>query len=179
MVLLLLACATRAPFDDFGPAPAFSLTDQQGATVTEQTFAGKVWLADFMFTTCTDICPMLTANMAEVAARYAGDPTVHFVSFTVDPATDTPPVLAAYAEKYHADAQRWSFLTGPMDQVRQTVVDGFKQSLDREGEGEAATILHGSRFVVVDKKGHIRGFPDPKEPGKVGIYTLVDGLVKE
>lgn len=182
MSLLLLACLGEPaePLPVLGEVPAFSLTDATGAAVTENTFRGKVWVADFMFTSCPDVCPILATHMAEVQAHYADEPRVHLVSFSVDPGTDTPPVLAAYGARFGADPARWSFLTGPVDAVKAVVVDGFKMVMERtETPGAPAAVLHGERFVVVDREGRIRAYPDPKEPGKLGIYAAVDALLAE
>lgn len=184
MILWLLACAggpdTEALYPPLGEVPAFSLQDQSGAVVTKASLAGKVWVADFMFTSCPDVCPVLAMHMAEVQARYAGDDRVRLVSFSVDPTTDTPPVLAAYGQRFGADPARWFFLTGPIEDVKAVVVDGFKLAMERVSqEGEPRKVLHGERFVVVDEAGRIRGYPDPKEPGKTAIYATVDALLAD
>jgi len=161
--------------EDYGQVPAFSLQDQSGAAVTRESYLGKVLVVDFMFTSCPDICPTLTQHMAEVQRHYAAEPDLHLLSVSVDPATDTPPVLAAYAQTHGADTSRWSFLTGPSDAVRTVVVDGFKQVMQKTGEeGSPGSILHGSRFIVVDRAGTLRGFPDPYEPGKATMYATID-----
>lgn len=167
--------------NDFGEVPAFSLTDQAGATITRESFLGKVWVADFFFTSCPDVCPVLAGHMGEIQAHYADNPDLQLVSFSVDPGTDSPPVLAAYAERMHATAGRWFFLTGTIDDVRRVIVDGFKQSMDTQPATATtpATILHGSRFVVVDRRGHLRAFPDPKEPGLTTLYQQVDYVLSE
>jgi cytochrome oxidase Cu insertion factor (SCO1/SenC/PrrC family) len=83
----------------------------------------------------------------------------------VDPTNDTPPVLLAYAQRFHAQPG-WTFLTGPVADVRRVVVDGFKQAMDTQavGPGEPDRVIHGDRFVVVDKVGHMRGFPEAQSP---------------
>lgn len=185
-LLLLLGCtggdAEPPLLDDYGAVPAFSLLDQSGATVTPARLAGKVWVADFIFTRCPDICPALTAHMREVTTRYAGNDQLRFVSFSVDPDHDTPPVLLEYAGRFGADLGRWSFLTGPLDEVRAVVVDGFKQSMEKVPNAkpeDPATILHGSRFVVVDRAGRMRAFPDPYEPEKKTLYAAIDAVLAE
>lgn len=184
MILLsLLACSLVEPppagLSDYGEVPTFSLTDQAGVTTTRESLAGRVWLADFFFTSCPDVCPVLSAHMAEVQGHYRDNPDFHLVSISVDPGTDTPPVLATYATRVGALPGRWTFLTGPADDIKRVVVDGFKQYVEiTPGTGLAPpTILHGSRFVLVDRKGHIRAYPDPAEPGKVELYRLVDAVL--
>jgi protein SCO1/2 len=118
--------------------------------------------------------------MSEVQDHYSKEADVRLVSFSVDPGTDTPPVLAAYGARFGADPARWFFLTGPMDTVKSVVVDSFKMVLERiESPTEPATILHGERFVVVDRLGRIRAYPEPKEPGKAELYAAVDALLAE
>lgn len=163
--------ATQATPEDYGPAPTFRLTDQTGATRTEADFAGKVWVADFFFTSCTTICPALTAKMAALQVQY---PQATFVSFSVDPGTDTPPVLAAYAERFHVKPG-WYFLTGPVEEVRTIVTDGFKQAMQEIAvkPGESKDVIHGDRFIIVDRKGHMRGFPEAASPEVTEILTRV------
>jgi protein SCO1/2 len=173
VILALLACGSPEPLPVLAELPAFTLQDQTGAVVTRETLAGKVWVADFIFTTCPDVCPVLSAHMAEVQAKYSGNDDVRLVSFSVDPATDTPPVLAAYAQRFGAAHPTWLFLTGDVTAMKTVVVDGFKMLM----EPGADTILHGSRFVVVDRRGRIRAYPDPKEEGKKDLYRAVDQLL--
>ncbi|MFZ5478998.1 MAG: SCO family protein [Myxococcota bacterium] len=177
IALALLACSGDEPLPQLAEVPAFTLQDQTGATVTRDTLLGKVWVADFIFTTCPDICPVLSAHMAEVQARYAGNDAVRLVSLSVDPVTDTPPVLATYAARFGATHPTWLFLTGDIEEMKRVVVGGFKMLMERAVAAE--TILHGTRFVVVDKKGTIRAYPDPKEEGKKELYAAVDALLKE
>jgi protein SCO1/2 len=91
----------------------------------------------------------------------AGSIAVHLVSFSVDPAHDTPPVLAAYAKEHGADPSRWTFLTGDGEAIRKAVVDGLKVAAQPVGEDQdLASVFHGSHFVLVDAEGRIRGYYD-------------------
>lgn len=185
----LLACAPSAstaptPEDALDispivPLPEFTLTSQSGASFGRGDLLGKVWVVDFMFTSCPSVCPMLSARMAEVAKRYARDPDVRFLSISVDPVTDTPAVLTAYATRFGADPARWTWLTGEEKNVQQVIIGGFREMVQRlpaapstpeatAGKAPPApNILHGERFVVVDRDGVIRGYPDPKVSGDV------------
>jgi protein SCO1/2 len=174
------------PLAPIAQVPAFALTDHTGAACTEQSLRGHVTVVDFMFTSCKDVCPVLTTHMSEVQARYAGNDAVRLLSISVDPGTDTPEVLAAYAQRYGADGARWRFVTGSADAIRTVVVDGFKNMLERvpgtpgpDGAPVPESVLHGERFVLVDRQGRIRAYPDPKEPGKVTMYAWIDRLVAE
>lgn len=135
--------------------PDFELVDQSGQKRSKADYAGKVWIADFIFTTCPTICPRLTEKMSALSKRTADAPDLRYVSFTVDPETDTPEALKAFAAKYGADTARWSLLTGEPKHVEDVVLKGFKQVLSRDSGG---MIFHSERFVLVDKRGKVRGF---------------------
>lgn len=169
-VLLLLApllgpalasCGGAPELPRVAQVPAFELHDQDGAAVTRETLRGHVWVANFMFTSCPDVCPILTAKMAGVRTRLVADRVpVRVVSFTVDPQTDTPAVLKRYAQERSADFPDWRFLTGPLDEVKRVIVEGFKQGLSAQPAqaGQPQAILHGSHFVLVDRDLYIRGY---------------------
>ncbi len=153
----------------------FNLTDQRGQPFGTRQLAGKVWVANFIFTTCQTMCPVLTAKMSEVArrARRLG-PDFHLVSFSVDPDRDTPTVLAAYAKQHGADGHKWAFLTGPLDTVQRAVVDGFKIGVERKQIADDFwEIVHGEHLVVVDRKMGIRGYFDTSPDG---MDRLLDAL---
>jgi protein SCO1 len=165
--LLLLAgsaiagCHRNAPpLPVLGHVGEFSLLDQQGRSVTAQSFRGKVWVSAFFFTRCPTICPRITRRMRalQIATRGAAAPSL--VSFSVDPENDTPAVLLEYAKRYAADLQTWSFLTGDLSVVKRTVVDGFKLALDGKPDPNAENggIIHGSHLVLVDRTLAIRGY---------------------
>jgi len=137
--------------------PAFSMVDQKGRSTTRADLVGKVWIANFIFTTCPTICPRLTEKMAALVARTKDDPGLRFLSISVDPENDTPPVLDAFAARYGVDAERWRFLTGEPKHVEETVLKGFKMALQKQGQ---AVVFHAERFVVLDKRGHMRGVFD-------------------
>jgi protein SCO1/2 len=156
------------------PLAAFSLTDQRGKAFGSNELRGKVWVADFVFTTCPVVCPKLTKRMAEIQhrARHLGQ-AFHLVTFTVDPENDTPERLARYATSYHADPSRWSFVTGSLGDIETTVVKGFKIAMGKEplevdggAPGSALfTIFHGEKLVLVDADGNIRGYFDADDEG--------------
>ncbi len=153
-----------------GTVPAFRLTDQRGQPFGTRELAGKVWVADFIFTACQEACPLLTERMKEVGRRTRNlGPDFHLVSISVDPERDTPERLAAYAARYGANPIAWSFLTGPADAIESAVVGGFKVGMGKEkqpqpgngqpaGNGEFWQIFHGENLVLVDRQLHIRGY---------------------
>jgi protein SCO1/2 len=147
---------------EFGSVPAFSFTDQRGKTLTNRDLQGQPWIANFVFTRCPSVCPLLTAKFKALQGKLSDVQDVQFVSFSVDPEHDTPQVLAEYAQKYEADPARWHFLTGPLDAIEQTVVAGFKihmgDAKPSESDPSLIEIMHGEHFVLVDQRGVIRGY---------------------
>src|SRR5712675_547679 len=109
----------------FDPVPPFALTASNGAPVTNATFAGRVWIADFIFTRCTGACPLLSGRMLALQKALAGRDDVRLVSFSVDPDYDTPEVLASYAKDHGADTSRWIFLTGARADLHELIGKGF------------------------------------------------------
>jgi protein SCO1/2 len=150
------ACSRESEIPVFYSLPDFSLTDQDGGRVTLHDLAGKVWVADFIFTNCAGTCPLMTEKMRKLQDALPSG--VHFVSFTVDPARDTWKILAKYGQEHGANPQRWSFLTGDRQDLFDICMKGFKLPLDTEGGTPAEPIAHSTRFVLVDKKGDIRGY---------------------
>lgn len=173
------ACSLqKTSLPDLGALPDFSLTDQNGQNVGLSQYRDKVWVANFIFTSCAGTCPLLTQRMKRVqeAIIKSGEGTSQFqiVSFSVDPERDTPERLKQYAEEYGALPQVWSFLTGSMDQINRTVVQGFKIAMGKvkredapvpPTEGEIFDVVHGEKFVLVDGKGRIRGYYDSDRDG--------------
>ena len=111
---------------EIGNIPQFEFTNSDGNTVTLDNLKGKVWVADFIFTTCTMACPMMTGNMNIVHKKFKKNDNVRLVSISVYPEFDTPEVLKNYASQYDADTEKWLFLTGKEDAVKDIIRDGFK-----------------------------------------------------
>jgi protein SCO1/2 len=165
LALVARAMRPRPPLPVYGQVPSFRLTDQRGAGYTTGSMLGHVTVADFVFTRCPTSCPRLTARMAELQARLARDRSdVRLVSFSVDPENDTPPVLAEYAAKAHADPARWTFVTGGLDDMTRAVVLGFKVSAAKIARGASDyEVTHGNWFVVTDRAGALRGYYSTEE----------------
>jgi cytochrome oxidase Cu insertion factor (SCO1/SenC/PrrC family) len=164
VVATLVARAHHGALPHLGEVPAFTLTDQAGRPLATRDLDGKVWVADFIFTSCSQVCPRLTGEMAKLQ-RYlinrGADGRVQLVSITVDPERDTPERLAAYAAGFQADARVWKFVTGPMHEVEDAVVRGFKMGMEKQpDENDGFSIVHGTRLVLVDGKRAIRGYYD-------------------
>ena len=137
--------------------PDFSLTNQRGATFALSDLHDKVWVADFIFTSCGTICPPMTIEMARLQDEFAAE-DLHFVSFSVDPERDTPEVLFRYADYYGADDNRWAFLTGQKEAIYQLAHEGFNLAAGHRG----SEILHSTRFVLVDQNQQLRGYYDSR-----------------
>jgi cytochrome oxidase Cu insertion factor (SCO1/SenC/PrrC family) len=169
-----------ASLNDYGPAPDFALTERSGRTVGLDQLRGKIWIADFIYTTCTDTCPLQTAMMAKLQQEY-DKPEIQFVSFSVDPERDTPTVLTAYAAKYQADADRWYFLTGQRERMIRLIQDGFHLAVATTpiGDDPSGMIAHSPRFVLIDKESRIRGYYDSRElEAFVRLKNHIDTLLK-
>jgi cytochrome oxidase Cu insertion factor (SCO1/SenC/PrrC family) len=110
----------------YASVPDFALTDQKGRPVRKVDFEGKIWIASFIFTTCPDECPLMTAEMARLQSDLAEVPELRLVSITVDPGRDTPAVLSEYAERFHANPERWLFLTGDKAAIYRLAREGFR-----------------------------------------------------
>jgi protein SCO1/2 len=162
LVAALAACSRHAPkLDVFGDIPQFELVAQSGQPFDSHVLAGKIWVADFIYTTCPGPCPRMTSQMREVQDALQQAPDVRLVSFTIDPANDTPPVLAAYAKVHGASPATWYFLTGPVPTLQMLDRDAFKLgNID-------GTLEHSTRFVVVDRQGRIRGYYDTSEASAI------------
>jgi len=152
LLLLLGACIQPKALPVLGTIPEFHLTDQDGRAFDGNSLTGHVWVADFVYTTCTGPCPMMSSHMHRLQDRTAEFPDVKLVSFTVDPAHDTPTVLTEYAKHFKYDVARWSFLTGDIGALNDLGVRGFKlNAVD-------GSLSHSTRFVLIDRKRQIRGF---------------------
>jgi cytochrome oxidase Cu insertion factor (SCO1/SenC/PrrC family) len=177
-----IAGERREPLTMYGTVPDFSLTERSGENITLAHLRGKIWIADFIYTTCTDTCPLQTGLMARLQEEYVSAPHVQLVSVTVDPERDTPQTLIRYATRHRADARRWFFLTGQRDRIIRLVRDGFHLSVAAIPDVADSTgvIAHSPRFVLIDKDARIRGYYDSRELEaflrlKNDIETLLKG----
>lgn len=165
----------RSELPVYWDAPAFALVDQNGDTLRTTDLAGTVWVASFIFTHCTDICPLISYQMSLLrdSLKTGGllGKRVRLVSVTVDPARDTPEVLRAYAEKFDGSPPgEWAFLTGdPPQEVQRMIEQGFHLTARALPAGPADTVagyqvMHSPRLVLVDREGRVRGTYEATEP---------------
>ena len=176
VALLTPLCAAADPpapaydplYADFGEVPDFTLTDCHGRPLSRADLKGKVWVAHFFFTECAAGCSQTTDNMALLQKELADCPDVLLVSFTVNPSADTPERLRAFAAERHADPQRWRFLTGDESAMRQLIVGGFKQGLEKDPSARPGyQVIHSFRVVLVDQNGRMRGMVDGKDESEM------------
>jgi protein SCO1/2 len=146
----------------YGIVPGFQVTNQDGQPFGSAQLAGKIWIADFIYTTCPGPCPMISSRMSELQKPLERT-DVRLVSFSVDPQKDTPEVLRRYSEKLQAEPGRWDFLTGPKPAIYKISHDGFKLAVS-DGSDAQGIPVHSTRMVLVDRHGQIRGFYDATEP---------------
>ena len=146
------------PLESYGTVPAFQLTNQNGDSFGSAQLAGKIWIADFIYTSCPGPCPMISSRMSELQKPLEKS-DVHLVSVSVDPEKDTPAVLRDYAERLHAQPGRWDFLTGPKSAIYDLSRNGFKLGI-ADGSTENGEPVHSTRMILVDRHGTIRGYYD-------------------
>ena len=146
----------------YGTVPGFQLTNQNGQPFRSAQLSGKIWIADFIYTTCPGPCPMISSRMSELQ-KPLQKTDVHLVSFSVDPDKDKPEVLRGYADKLQAEPGRWDFLTGAKPAIYKLSHDGFKLAVS-DGSDAQGIPVHSTRIVLVDRHGQIRGYYDATEP---------------
>jgi len=160
--------------DVYGRVPDFTLTERSERQVQLSDLRGKVWIANFFYSQCTETCPIQTANIAMLQKDFARESDVRFVSISVDPEHDTPEFLREYASHYSADPERWLFLTGSKDDIYNLALQGFRLGvIENPNEYEhlhpdgtihihktaaGERVIHSSRFVLVDRQGRIRAY---------------------
>ena len=142
----------------YGTVPAFELTNQDDQPFGTRQLDGKIWIVDFIFSTCPGPCPMISSRMAELQ-KPLEKTDVRLVSITVDPEKDTPEVLRGYARKLEAQTSRWNFLTGPRATIYDLSRSGFKLPVEESGD-QLRVPVHTTRAVLVDRHGTIRGYYD-------------------
>jgi cytochrome oxidase Cu insertion factor (SCO1/SenC/PrrC family) len=158
VALALTACGSHSTLPSYGVVPDFTLIDQSGRTFqSKDALNGKVWVANFIFTRCSGPCPRMTSQFRKLRDEVKDDSRLRMVSFTIDPANDTPEALGTYGKTFGADPDKWFFLTGAQKELHHLSRNVFMLS-DIDGSLE-----HSSRFVLVDRNSRIRGFYDSSD----------------
>lgn len=138
---------------------SFSLTNQDGKTITEKDYEDKIYVADFFFVTCPTICPKMTKQMGRVVDKFKSNNEVLFLSHTVMPEHDSVPVLKEYATKHNINANKWNLVTGDKKQIYDLARKTYFAAIT-EGDGGVDDFIHTENFVLIDKEKRIRGFYD-------------------
>jgi protein SCO1 len=161
VVIPTLVCRPeRKPLPNMGTVTPFSLIDERGQPFTEAALRGKVTIVSFIFTRCDTICPVTAMKMERIQEKtFNVGNQVKLLTFSVDPKYDTPARLAEFAKRYHADPERWRFVTGDFDKVHAVVEGPFMTSMMQlpDRPSGAPDIAHGGYFLLVDKNLEIRG----------------------
>ena len=150
----------------------FTLVNQLGDTVTEADVAGQILVADFFFTRCPTICPVMTQQLTRVQAAYANESRLRILSHSVTPVADSVPVLAAYATRYGADPSRWWFLTGDKAHIYELSRRSYFSCLE-DGDGGLQDFVHTENVALIDPTGRIRGMYDGTSSDEI------DGLIED
>lgn len=168
-----------------GQVPDFSFINQDAKTITNEDYAGKVYIVEFFFTTCGDICPIMNRNMVKIQNEFYGNPNLGIASFSIDPTYDTPEVLKEYAANYEITNPNWHLLTGDKDEIFRLSNEGFKiyaaQSMDDDRSFE-----HSGLFALIDQEGNIRSRYDENNNPIIyydglesdGIQMLIEDIEK-
>jgi protein SCO1 len=159
--------------DVYGHVTDFALENQDGVSVTLEAMKGKVWVADFIFTSCAGICPVMSKNMAALQDAFTEFPDVQLVSISVDPETDTQEELRKYGERFGSNPEQWSFLRGETEDILALAREGMLI-----GSGDEP-VNHSSKFILIDAGGNLRGFYTGTETEDINrligdIHTLIE-----
>ena len=152
LLVVVFGKSHSKPLPVFGSVSGFQLTDSQGRAYQAEQLEGKVTIADFFFTSCNGICPVLTRQMSSLQRRFEGSPEFQLVSITVDPENDTPETLAAYASDNHLLLENWALLTGTRTDIRSLLFEQLKIGLPDD------PLTHSDRLVLLDTDLKIRGY---------------------
>lgn len=139
--------------------PDFKFVSQYGDTVTGQTMAGKIYVADFFFTTCPTICPKMKTQLKRVYDRYKGNSRVMLLSHTIDPTHDSVAVLREFADGLGVQGRQWLFVTGPKEKIYDIGQNSYMVSA-AEDPSAPGGVVHSGAFILVDSQKHIRGIYD-------------------
>ncbi|MCK1991146.1 SCO family protein [Peribacillus muralis] len=157
ILMLLTACgSTGVPDAKNWDIEDFSYSDQEGKPFSKSDLKGKVWVADFIFTSCETVCLPMTSNMAKLQQQLKdeGIKDVEFVSFSVDPEIDKPDVLKKFGDQFNVDYKNWHFLTGyDQQEIEQFALDNFKTVVKKPEKEDQ--VIHGTSFFLMDQEGKI------------------------
>ena len=145
--------------ETIGIVPEFSFTNQDGQTISNEDYKGKVYVVEFFFTSCTTICPIMNRNMRKIQDEFYGNPNVGIASFSIDPNFDTPDVLKKYANEYEIVNPFWHLLTGEKERIHELANTSFNLYVGEASEAEGG-FEHSGMFALIDAEGNIRSRKD-------------------
>ncbi len=166
--------------------PPFELVDQSGSIVTLQSLLGRPWIVAFIYTSCPGPCPRVVERMKQLRKRIGSSTGLDYVLLSVDPDTDTPEVLSAYAAAHGLSGRQWKLLTGDRGVLTNLVRHGFLLGIERRGTGteeagkrrREGPILHSLKLVLVDKRGTVRGYYDSSRTGETATLVRDAALLR-
>jgi protein SCO1 len=185
VVLFLKTGGKRSNLPELGTVRQFNLTNQMGVVIGLGDLHGKVWVADIIFTRCMGPCPRMTEEMRKLQEAFRAEEDLRLVTLTTDPENDTAEVMRRYAEKFNADSNRWQFLTGPKKEILANLAVGsLKMSAEEKDaalrENANDLFIHTTMFMLVDKRGKLRGAYESLEPGfQEKIQADIEALLAE
>ncbi|MCE7040969.1 SCO family protein [Dyadobacter sp. CY312] len=163
----------------YNKIPAFSFVNQNGDTITEQIVKDKIYVADFFFTTCPTICPVMKKQMLKVYEKFKDNGDVMILSHTIDPEHDTPAVLNTFVKDLNVTGTQWQFLTGPKEKTYEIGLKNYMVVAKEEKTAEGG-FLHSGAFILVDKDKHVRGMYDgTTEEGTKKLIADIQTLLDE
>jgi len=174
----------RSNLPILGRVEPFTLTNQIGEKVTLDDLKGKVWVADIIFTRCPGPCPKMTEKMSALDKSFGADPKFRAVTLTTDPDHDSPAILKKFSERFDADSQKWLFLTGTKNEIRNLAQGSLKLGAEEKGATEQENpndlFIHNTVFILVDKHGRLRGQAyESLEPDFRKIDQDIKALLRE
>jgi protein SCO1/2 len=179
VTILLQRSGYSTPLRAIKQVPEFQLTERSGKPFGLADLKGKVWIADFMYSTCPGPCPMMSSRLSELQDTLFRFDDVRFVSITTNPQVDTPEVLRGYAEKFHASTNKWLFLTGDKARIYELGNKGFLLSVAELKDG-TEPVVHSTKLALVDRTGMIRGYYSTEGEGnREKIIRDVETLLRE
>ena len=156
----------------------FSFVNQDSAEVTNRTFTGKIYVADFFFTSCPTICPKVKKNMLRIYEQYAGRPELNFLSHSIDTKYDTVGRLKAYADNLNISSDRWHLVTGDKDEIYRIAEDYM--SVAMEDPDAPGGYNHSGWIVLIDDQGRVRSYADGTDATAVDKFMLdIDWLLAD
>lgn len=193
--LLIVSCQEKKKLPFLGPKdtrvvagqvdtvyhqiPAFRFLNQDSVWISEKDMAGKIYIADFFFTSCPTICPKMKTQLLRIYERYAENDVIRILSHSIDPTYDTPSVLKQYASRLQVKSPRWNMLTGDKAAIYKLGEKSYMVTA-QEDKNEAGGFVHSGAFILVDKNRHVRGIYDGTQEAEVNhLIEDIEILLQE